>query len=222
MSAVIVIQHDAAAGGSDVIPAALDWADIVVTSPDVGIESNDALSVTAIDTPIQIKAAWTSTSSSPAKAQWLKNDAADAALAVTPVTVSASLNNTLAFQMSARNSPTAGNYDTGTVRVTNESRTATITVTIASPAVVTWTAHGLSAGDKILFRTTGALPTGMTTETVYYVIAAGLGADVFEFSTTAGGAAVNTSGSQSGTHTGVSVLDTFAFAVQYVYGGLLP
>lgn len=83
-------------------------------------------------------------------------------------------------------------------------RSATITVTIASPAVVTWTAHGLNVGDPVVFRTTGALPTGITAGTVYFVIAAGLTADAFQFSATVGGAAVNTSGSQSGVHTGVS------------------
>ncbi len=79
---------------------------------------------------------------------------------------------------------------------------ATITMTIASPAVVSWTSHGRVAGDKVIFTTTGALPTGVTAGTVYYVIATGLGTNSFQFSTTPGGSAVNTSGSQSGTHTG--------------------
>ena len=92
-------------------------------------------------------------------------------------------------------------------------------MTIASPAVVSKTGHGYSAGDKILFRTTGALPTGVTAGQVYYVLAAGLGADVFSFSATDGGAAINSSGTQSGTHTLVSVLDTFTFACQYVRSG---
>lgn len=82
--------------------------------------------------------------------------------------------------------------------------TATITVTIASPGVVTWTGHGLQAGAGVVFTTTGALPTGITSGTRYYVISASLAADSFQFSTSAGGAAVNTSGSQSGTHTGTS------------------
>jgi hypothetical protein len=75
------------------------------------------------------------------------------------------------------------------------------TVTIASPAVFTKTAHGLIVGDPIYFTTTGALPTGLIASTVYYVISAGLTADNFEVSTVPGGAAVNTSGTQSGTHT---------------------
>ena len=77
------------------------------------------------------------------------------------------------------------------------------TVTIASPAVFSKTTHGLESGDAVYFTTSGALPTGLTANTIYYVISAGLTADAFEVSTTRGGAAVNTSGSQSGTHTAV-------------------
>jgi hypothetical protein len=75
------------------------------------------------------------------------------------------------------------------------------TVTIASPGVFTKVAHGLVAGNSVKFTTSGALPTGLTAGTVYYVISAGLTADNFEVSLTPGGAAVNTSVSQSGTHT---------------------
>lgn len=76
----------------------------------------------------------------------------------------------------------------------------TFTVTIASPAVFSKTGHQLGVGDKVTFSTTGALPTGLTAGTTYYVISAGLAADAFEVSTTDGGSAVNTTGSQSGTH----------------------
>jgi len=79
---------------------------------------------------------------------------------------------------------------------------ATITMTVASPAVVTWTGHGLSAGTPVSFKTTGALPTGVTAGTTYYVQATGLGTDTFRISATNGGADINTSGTQSGTHTG--------------------
>lgn len=75
-----------------------------------------------------------------------------------------------------------------------------VTVTIASPAVFSLTGHGFVAGSHIRFTTTGALPTGLSTTADYYVIATGLTADAFQVSTTAGGSAVNTSGSQSGTH----------------------
>ena len=78
---------------------------------------------------------------------------------------------------------------------------ATFTVTIASPAVFTSNGHVLVAGDRIRLTTTGALPTGLATGTDYYVISAGLTANDFRVSTSRGGAAVNTSGSQSGVHT---------------------
>lgn len=79
--------------------------------------------------------------------------------------------------------------------------TSTVTITIASPADISWTAHGLVAGDKVHFKTTGALPTGLSVNTDYFVISAGLGTDSFRISTSRGGAAVNTSGTQSGVHT---------------------
>lgn len=77
----------------------------------------------------------------------------------------------------------------------------TVTMTIATPCVVTWTAHGRSIGDSLTFSTTGALATGITAGTVYYIITTGFGADAFQISATRGGSAVNTSGTQSGTHT---------------------
>jgi hypothetical protein len=77
---------------------------------------------------------------------------------------------------------------------------STCTITIASPAVVTWTAHNLVANDGVRFTTTGALPTGLSTGTTYFVKTV-LDANTFTVSATAGGAAINTSGVQSGTHT---------------------
>jgi hypothetical protein len=83
-------------------------------------------------------------------------------------------------------------------------KSSTFTVTIASPAVVSKTAHGLDDGDPWVASTTGALPTGITAGTTYYVVA--IGANSFSLAATPGGAAINTTGSQSGTHTYVSAL----------------
>lgn len=77
----------------------------------------------------------------------------------------------------------------------------TATITIASPGVVTATAHTLVVGDKVHFTTTGGLPSGLAANTDYYVISAGLTANAFELALSPGGAAINTSGSQSGVHT---------------------
>jgi microcystin-dependent protein len=69
---------------------------------------------------------------------------------------------------------------------------------------VTWNGHGLKAGDPVVFRTTGGLPTNVVAGTVYYVIATSLTANTFRFSATPGGSAVNSSGAQSGVHTGIN------------------
>ena len=87
------------------------------------------------------------------------------------------------------------------IKINQGLNKGTFTVTSATPAVFSFTGHGLIAGDAVHFTTTGALYTGLTVGTIYYVIAAGLTADAFEVSATHGGTAVNTSGSQSGTHT---------------------
>ena len=75
----------------------------------------------------------------------------------------------------------------------------TVTMTIASPCVVTSTAHGYNDDAPIRFATTGTLPTGVVAGTTYYVRATNKAANTFEFSATPGGAAINTSGTQSGT-----------------------
>ena len=78
----------------------------------------------------------------------------------------------------------------------------TVTITIASPGVITTSsAHGLVQGDRVIFSTTDTLPTGITAGTTYFVISAGLTATAFQIATTAGGSAINTTGSQSGVHT---------------------
>lgn len=84
---------------------------------------------------------------------------------------------------------------------------ATVTMSIASPCVVTLSAHGVVTGLPVVFTTTGALPTGITAGTTYYaryVNAATFHlydteAHAFDTASTTG--RINTSGSQSGTHT---------------------
>ena len=83
-------------------------------------------------------------------------------------------------------------------------RTAVATVTIASPGVFTVTGHGLVVGDGVKFTTTGALPTGITAGTTYYVKTV-LTADTFTVAATSGGTVINTSGTQSGVHTMTTV-----------------
>lgn len=83
--------------------------------------------------------------------------------------------------------------------------TSAVTMTIATPCVVSWTAHGQAANTPVQFSTTGALPTGLVAGTVYYVLSPT--ANSFNVSATPGGAAINTSGSQSGVHTAIASLN---------------
>ena len=76
----------------------------------------------------------------------------------------------------------------------------TVTITIASPGVVTWNNHPFINGMAITLYTTGSLPTGLNPGTTYYIQAATT--NTFELSTTAGGGSIiTTSGTQSGIHT---------------------
>lgn len=79
----------------------------------------------------------------------------------------------------------------------------TFTITIAAPAVVTLSAHGFITGDSLYLTTTSALPTGLSVNTIYYVVR--VDANTFNLSTTLAnaiaGTKITTTGSQSGTHT---------------------
>jgi hypothetical protein len=98
--------------------------------------------------------------------------------------------------------------------------TATITISIASPGVVSWTAHGYADGKAVFFTTTGSLPTGLVAGAIYYVVNATTNA--FEVAATIGGAPIDTSGSQSGTHTGHGAGGSFQAYCWSVGIGLSP
>ena len=77
-------------------------------------------------------------------------------------------------------------------------------ISIATPAVITWTGHGLASGDIVRFSTTGSLPSHIATNTTYYINV--INADTFNISTSLANLTsstyVSTTGdSQSGNHT---------------------
>jgi len=74
-----------------------------------------------------------------------------------------------------------------------------VTISIADPGVVTWTAHGFQAGQPVMF-TLGAgasLPTGLAAGVVYYVESV-LTDNTFTVATEPGGAAIETTGTTTG------------------------
>jgi hypothetical protein len=76
----------------------------------------------------------------------------------------------------------------------------TCTISVDSPAVITKVAHGLQPGYQITFTTTGTLPTGISENQDYYVLANGFTADSFSIGLGKNGPAIVTSASGSGTH----------------------
>ena len=76
------------------------------------------------------------------------------------------------------------------------------TITIASPGVITEPAHGFQTGESIFLTTTGTLPTGLSPNTIYFVI--NVTTDTFRlalnYDNAIAGTAINTSGTQSGVH----------------------
>lgn len=78
----------------------------------------------------------------------------------------------------------------------------TCTISLATPGVVTLAGHGFVSGDKMFLTTTGALPTGLSANTLYFVIRNDINS--FWLATSLGnavaGTKIATSGSQSGVH----------------------
>lgn len=81
-----------------------------------------------------------------------------------------------------------------------------VTLSIANPAVLSLTSHGLPTGTGVVLATTGALPTGLTAGTTYYMKSTGWNtANLYDTkaNAVAGGTTgrITTTGTQSGTHT---------------------
>jgi hypothetical protein len=92
-----------------------------------------------------------------------------------------------------------GNGGVGTYTVSVSQTVASTTITaVTTPGVVT-VVSAPSNNDIVVFSTTGALPTGLTAGTEYYVI--NRTSTTFQVSTTYGGSAITFSSTQSGTHT---------------------
>jgi hypothetical protein len=73
------------------------------------------------------------------------------------------------------------------------------TITVATPGVVTSTAHGFAANDPVVFIG-GTVPTGLVLGTVYFV--RNPATNTFEVSATSGGASITTTGSAGTTTVG--------------------
>lgn len=80
-------------------------------------------------------------------------------------------------------------------------RSSTVTTPVASPGIVTWTGHPFVENSSVIF-TGGTLPTGLLPSVVYYVVGASITPNTFQVSATAGGAAINFTGTNTPPHVG--------------------
>lgn len=87
---------------------------------------------------------------------------------------------------------------------TSLSATTPVSISIASPAVVTWSGPGVSINTPIQFFSSGTLPTGIVVGKTYFVKSA-VSSSSFTISATLGGPAVDTTGTQTGQQTGAVV-----------------
>ncbi|MDB5610372.1 MAG: hypothetical protein JWP25_7272 [Bradyrhizobium sp.] len=91
------------------------------------------------------------------------------------------------------------------ISATSTGAASTVTISIGTPATITDVGHGKSANSPVTFTTTGALPTGITAGTTYYVEGASITSNTYQIATSianaVAGVAVATSGAQSGAHT---------------------
>lgn len=80
------------------------------------------------------------------------------------------------------------------------SRVVTVTISSASPGVITETGHASAANEpKVFSNSGGALPVAITAGTTYYVHTV-LDADTYTISATPGGTEINTASTGTGTH----------------------
>ncbi len=87
-----------------------------------------------------------------------------------------------------------GNYE---VTSSTTGKSSAVTITSASPAVVTWGGHNLSANSPVYFTTTESMPVGLVAGTIYFVKTV-VSVNQFTVSYTVGGAAINTTSTGSG------------------------
>jgi len=97
-----------------------------------------------------------------------------------------------------------------------------VTISVDDPGVVTWPdGHGLEAGSPVMFTPTGGdLPTGLSPDTAYYVVAAGLTPTTFSVAATPGGAAIETTG--AATATSITATAMPAGSTDLFYGLAMP
>jgi len=87
----------------------------------------------------------------------------------------------------------------GTFRATQNRQTVTSISIAGGTPTFNCDCHGLVANDKVVFTGGTTIPCGLTLNTVYYVISAGLTTSAFQVSASSGGSSISVIGTVTGT-----------------------
>ena len=74
-----------------------------------------------------------------------------------------------------------------------------VSISNATPAVITWAGHGMAIGDTVYLTTNGTLPTGLEMNQKYYINTAGFTTDAFQVALYPEDTSIATSDAGSGT-----------------------
>lgn len=109
----------------------------------------------------------------------------------------------------------------GSFRVTQNRQTlSSISITGGTPTF-NCDCHGLAANDKVVFTGGTLVPCGLSINTVYYVISAGLTTSAFQVSATSGGSSISVSGNATGTFYVAEPINLTSYGVDSDIRGLL-
>jgi len=109
----------------------------------------------------------------------------------------------------------------GTFRATqNRQEVTSISIDAGTPTF-NCDCHGLTAGDKVVFTGGTTIPCGLTLNTVYYVISAGLTTGAFQVSATSGGSSISVTGTATGTFYVAEPLNLTSYGVDADIRGLI-
>jgi hypothetical protein len=109
----------------------------------------------------------------------------------------------------------------GTFRATQNRQTVTSISVDAGTPTFNCDCHGLTAGDKVVFTGGTTIPCGLTLNTVYYVISAGLTTGAFQVSATSGGSSISVTGTATGTFYVAEPLNLTSYGVDADIRGLI-
>jgi hypothetical protein len=87
----------------------------------------------------------------------------------------------------------------GSFRATQNRQTLSSISIAAGTPTFNCDCHGLTAGDKVVFTGGTTIPCGLTLNTIYYVISAGLTTSAFQVSASSGGSSISVTGTATGT-----------------------